>query len=190
MRGFKFLLLVIVFLPIVTHSQEDKRIDEIKAHFSAWQPIIEFELKNAPVIYKYSWGGKYEYWEWTTHEIKSDEKRLSERNMVIRKKNGSFVLREIYSFSGDWFIVSESYYDENGKLFFVLWRMNTFQAEEPATVERHLYFDKTGKIIRSLQDVYKMNTKQKQDISFMDREVEYQTEFKDSAFHEYLPKYP
>ena len=190
MRAFKFLLLVIFFLPLVAHSQEDKRIDEIKAHFSEWQPIIRAELKNAPVIYEYSWGDHYQYSEWTTHEIKSEEKFLTERNMVIRKKNGSFVYREIYSFSGDWFVVSESYYGENGKLFFLFWTMNTFQAMEPATVEKRLYFDKMGKIIRSLQDVYKMNTKQKQDISFMDHDVLYQAEFKDLPFYGYLPKYP
>ena len=190
MRAFKSLLLIVALLPLAAYSQEQKRIEVIKALFSDWQPIIKAEIKNAPSVYLYAWGNNYENMEWTTQETKSDQKRLSEKNSVIRKKIGSFVLTEVYSFSGDWFVMSEKYYDKSGNLFFVFWKMNTYQADEPATVEKRLYFDESGKIVRSVQEVYKLNTKQRQDINFMDHEVDYELEFKNLAFHQYLPKYP
>jgi hypothetical protein len=188
MKTLRALLLISVFVPFSSQGQPEDRINEIKARFAEWQPIIEVELKKSPVVYLYAWGENYANEEWTTREVKSDEKTLSETHAVIRNKTGSFVYSQIYSFSGDWFIVSESYYDKNGKLFFIFWSMNTFQAEEPATVEKRLYFDENKKMIKSLQSVYKMNTKEKIDISFMDRDVIYKTGFKDLAFDKYLPK--
>lgn len=190
MRTLKIFFLFVVLLPPAANSQEKARIDEIKDLFSAWQPIIKAEIKKAPAVYLYTWGENYENMEWTTRELKSDQKQLSEKNSIIRNKLGSYVLREVYSYSGDWLVISESYYDTNGNLFFVFWKMNTFQAEEPATIEKRLYFNVSGKILRSLREIYKLNTKQRQNISFTDRDVDYELEFKNLAFYDYLPKIP
>jgi hypothetical protein len=188
MKTLRVLLLISVFLPFSSHGQSEDKINEIKARFAEWQPIVKVELEEAPVVYLYAWGENYANEEWTTQEIKSDEKTLSETHAVIRNKTGSFVYSQIHSFSGDWFTVSENYYDKSGKLFFVFWSMNTFHAEEPVTVEKRLYFDETGKAIKSLQNVYKMNTKEKTDVSFMDQDVAYKTDFEDLPFKKYLPK--
>jgi hypothetical protein len=163
-----------------------KRIEDIQARFSTWQPIIKSEQKNAAAIYRYAWGKNFEKEEWSPTQIKSDEKRLAEKVTLIKNKIGSWVYKEDLSFSGDWIIASEHYYDEEGKLFFVFWRMNTFQAEEPATVEKRLYFDKQGNVVRNLVAVYKMNTKQEIKASFMDRPVSYETSFSKQDFLKHL----
>ncbi|NJO15545.1 MAG: hypothetical protein HC877_07310 [Thioploca sp.] len=190
MRVLKILFLIVTILPPFAYSNEVKRIKEIRTLFSEWQPIVKSEIKNAPSVYRYVWGDRYENEEWTTQEVKSNLKLLAEKNSVIRNELGSFVLREIYSFSGDWSVVSENYYDKNGKLFFVFWTMNTFQAEEPVTVEKRLYFDKKGEMVRSVQDVYKLNTKQQLKVSFIDHEVLYEVDFKSLPYSGYLPRYP
>ena len=66
--------------------------------------------------------------------------------------------------------------------------MNTFYADEPLTVEKRLYFDSNGSIIRELKSVYKMNTKEKIDVSFMDQEVLYVLTLNDLVFYNYWNK--
>jgi hypothetical protein len=179
-------LMLSALLSLPSCAGESKRIEEIQARFSTWQPIIKSEQKSAAVIYRYAWGHNFEKEEWSSKPIKSDEKRLAEKVALIKNKIGSWVYKENSSFSGDWIIASEHYYDEEGKLFFVFWKMNTFQAEEPVTVEKRLYFDKQGKVVRNLVAVYKMNTKQETKASFMDREVAYETSFSKQDFLKHL----
>lgn len=179
----KIIVLVLsALLSLPSCAGESKRIEEIQTRFSTWQPIIKSEQKNAAVAYRYAWGNNFEKEEWSLKLIKSDEKRLAEKVTLIKNKIGSWVQKEDFSFSGDWVIASEHYYDEEGKLFFVFWKMNTFQAEEPVTVEKRLYFDKGGKVVRNLVAVYKINTKQETKASFMDREVDYETYFSKQDF--------
>jgi hypothetical protein len=184
------LFAVAMLFPALCISDDAQRIAEIKAAFSQWQPIIQSKAKDRFIIYRYASGENYEKREWSRKELKSDDKALSSKFTIIQKNNGAYVNHEHYSFSGDWFVVSEHYYDKNGKLLFVFWKMNTFQAEEPATIEKRLYFADNGKVIRSLKDVYRLNTKQKQNVSFMDHEVEYSTDFKSLEFYDQLPKHP
>jgi hypothetical protein len=184
------LFAVAMLFPALCISDDAQRIAEIKTVFSQWQPIIQSKAKDRFIIYRYASGENYEKREWSRKELKSDDKALSDKFTIIQRNNGAYVNHEQYSFSGDWFVVSEHYYDKNGKLLFVFWKMNTFQAEEPATIEKRLYFAENGKVIRSLKDVYKLNTKQKQNVSFMDHEVEYSTVFKSLAFYDQLPKHP
>lgn len=179
-------LMLGALLSLPSCAGEPKRIEEIQARFSTWQSIIKIEQKNAAVIYRYAWGNNFEKEEWSRKLIKSDEKRLAEKITLIKNKTGSWVYKEDFSLSGDWVIASEHYYDEEGKLFFVFWKMNTFQAEEPVTVEKRLYFDKRGSIVRNLVAVYKMNTKQETKVSFMDRDVAYETSFSKQDFLKHL----
>ena len=179
-------LMLGALLSLPSCAGESKRIEEIQAQFSIWQPIIKSEQKNAAVVYRYASGKNFEKEEWSSTLIKSDEKRLAEKVTLIKNKIGSWVQKEDFSFSGDWVIASEHFYDEEGKLFLVFWKMNTFQAEEPVTVEKRLYFDKDGKVVRNLAAVYKMNTKQETRPSFMDREVDYETSFGKQDFLRHL----
>ncbi len=184
-------LIVVAFLfPTLCYPDDASRIAEIKTVFAEWQPIIKSEVKDRFVIYRYASGENYERREWSRRELKTDKKALSDKFTILQRSKGAYVHHEQYSFSGDWFVVSEHYYDKNGKLLFVFWKMNTFQAEEPATIEKRLYFSESGNIIRSMKDVYKLNTKQKQNVSFMDHEVDYSANFKSLAFYEQLPKRP
>jgi len=179
-------LMLSALLSLPSCAGEPKRIEEIQTRFSIWQPLIKSEQKNAAVVYRYAWGNNFEKEEWSTTLIKSDEKRLAEKVTLIKHKTGSWVQKEDFSFSGDWVIASEHYYDEEGKLFFVFWKMNTFQAEEPVTVEKRLYFDKQGKVVRNLVAVYKLNTQQETKASFMDRDVAYETSFSKQDFLKHL----
>jgi len=180
-------LMLGMLLSMTSYAGDSKRIEEIQARFSTWQPVIKNEQKNAAVIYHYAWGNNFENEEWSTKQIKSAEKRLAEKVTLIKDRIGSWVYKEDFSFSGDWVITSEHYYDEEGKLFFVFWRMNTFQAEEPATVEKRLYFDKQGNIVRNREAVYRINTKQEIKASFMDRPVSYEVSFSKQEFLKHLP---
>lgn len=181
-----FVLMLSALLSLPSCAGEPKRIEEIQTRFSTWQPIIKNEQKSLTVIYRYAWGNNFEKEEWSRKLVKSNEKRLAEKVTLIKNKIGSWVQKEDFSFSGDWVIASEHYYDEEGKLFFVFWKMNTFQAEKPVTVEKRLYFDKDGKVIRNLVAVYKMNTKQETKSGFMDREVAYEIYFGKQDFLKHL----
>lgn len=175
-----------ILLSLPSCAGESKTIEDIKIQFSMWQPIIKKNQKNATVIYRYAWGNNFEKEEWSRNPIKSDEKRLAQKFTLIKNKIGSWVYKEEFSFSGDWIIASEHYYDREGKLFFVLWKMNTFQAEEPATIEKKLYFDKQGNVVRKLIAAYKINTTQEAKVNFADRPVVYEASFTKQDFLEYL----
>ena len=183
------LLIFLLFHSSIAIAQESVRIVEIKEQFSIWQSIIKKELSGATKIYQYAWGKNYEKTEWQKKEDKSDEKTLSEEISIIRKKKlGYFIQSEKYSFSGDWFVVSEHYYDDSGSILFIFWKMNTFYGG--VTVEKRLYFDPKGKIIRNLKSLYKMNTKEKSNESFMDRDVSYKVDINKLPYRKYLTELP
>jgi len=183
------LLLLLSSGPSLSYSDDARRIEEIKNIFAEWRPIVTNASSDRLVIYRYASGANYENLEWSNKVLKTDEKAMSDKFTIIKKDMGTYLHHEQYSFSGDWSVVSEHYYGKNGKLFFVFWKMNTFQADKPATIEKRLYFSENGKIIKSLKDVFKLNTKQQQNVNFMDHEVEYSTDFKSLAFYEQLPKH-
>ena len=87
--------------------------------------------------------------------------------------------------SGDWNIVVEYYFDRTDKLHFIFWRMNTFQAEEPLTIEKRLYFNSEGEQIRSLKSIYKMNSRDESTAEFADRQVEYELQLNKMGFYDF-----
>jgi len=166
------------------YSQEDTAIREIKSVYQKWQPIIDKEFENCPKFYNYAWGKNYQIDKWFSKKLDIDSLTLSEAVSIIEKKDlGYFVYVDNYSFSGDWYIAVEYYYNKDEKLCFIFWRMNTFYAEKPLTVEKRLYFDSNGRLIRELKSVYKMNTKEKIDISYMDKEVDYELTLNEMSFY-------
>lgn len=65
----------------------------------------------------------------------------------------------------------------------MFWRINTYQAEEPLTVEKRLYFNFDGEPIRTTQTKYKMNTISKSNASFADQNVEYESQLNRMGFY-------
>ncbi|MDD4575723.1 MAG: hypothetical protein PHI36_04780 [Bacteroidales bacterium] len=167
-------------------AQKDSIITKIRDDFQKWQPIINNGIDNCDKLYNYARGENYQFYTWTDKKLSVDTLTLSEAVSIIEQKDlGFFVYVEAYSFSGDWYVATDYYYDKDRQLYFVFWRMNTFYAEEPLTVEKRLYFDKNGDKIRELQSVYKMNTMEKTDINFMDRDVDYKLDLKEMDFYKF-----
>ncbi len=167
-------------------AQVDSIITKIRDDYQKWQSIIDNEFDSCDKFYNYAWGENYQFDKWTDKELDDDTLTLSEAVSIIQEKDlGFFVYVDTYSFSGDWYVATDYYYDKDEKLYFVFWRMNTFYAEEPLTVEKRLYFDSQGQLIRDLKSVYKMNTKEKIDIEFMDREVNYDLTLIDMDFYKH-----
>lgn len=185
----KIIILTSVFGLIIFangFAQADSIIAKIKDDFQKWQPIIDNGFENCDKLHNYAWGENYQYDKWTDKKLDDDTLTLSKAVSIIEQKDlGFFVYVDTYSFSGDWYVATDYYYDKAGQLYFVFWRMNTFYAEEPLTVEKRLYFDSQGQLIRDLKSVFKMNTKEKIDISFMDRDVDYKMDLKEMDFYKF-----
>ena len=178
-------LLICLFLTTGNHAQDDSTIAKIRDGFSKWQPLIESELHSADRLYHYVWGPQYDNETWTTTELENDDYFLYHKVSILEKPDlGTFVYIDQYTPSGDWYIVAEHYYDVDDKLYFALWRLNTFQADEPLTVEQRLYFNRKGEMIRQLKSVYKMNTKERSEVAFSERTVDYQLKLEDTEFYE------
>lgn len=185
MRKIIMMLLIgLIFSPVF--SQTDNKILEIRAKFKLWQPIIDKKINNCEKFFNYAWGNNYQFNEWFNKEIESDTLTLSEFFSIISDdKLGIYVHNDLNSFSGDWHITADYYYNLNEKLYFIFWRMNTFYAEEPLTVEKRIYFDANGDKISELRSVFKMNTKENIEIDFLDRDVSYKINLKDEEFYKY-----
>ena len=159
-------------------------ISQIQEQYKIWQPIIKKELGESAKLYHYVWGEHFQEDGWYNEELKSSDKFLFQKASIIQKQHiGSFVFYNDYSLSGDWSIATEYYFDTSHKLYFVYWRMNTFQATEPLTVEKRLYFDASGTLIQSQKSKYKINTIEESTAEFTDREVEYNLQLEKMRFY-------
>lgn len=184
----KQILKTIIFLFIFSSSfaQEDSTIVEIRKNFKSWQPLIDSEIENCQRFYKYCWGQNYQFIEWYDSQNQPDSLTLHTMSLILEKENlGYFLYTDKFSLSGDWSIAVDYYFDIKGKLYFIFWRMNSFYAEIPVTVEKRLYFDNKGEKIRDLVSVYKMNTKEKTEVSYMDKDVEYKMDIKEFEVYNY-----
>ncbi|MFL1895948.1 hypothetical protein ACJRPK_09615 [Aquimarina sp. 2-A2] len=129
-------------------------------------------------------GEHYRNDEWCSSETYDEDKLLCQIASVIEDINlGTYVHYDNYSISGDWLISSDYYFNKDNKLYFVFWRMNTYQAEETLTVEKRLYFNFDGEPIRTFQTKYKMNTISKSNASFADQNVEYESRLNRMGFY-------
>lgn len=68
--------------------------------------------------------------------------------------------------SGDWLLSSDHYYRGDGTLALIEARLNTFlggsgDLEEGQSIVRRYYYDKAGKPIKVLQEIYHLNDKEK-----------------------------
>ncbi|WP_109830665.1 hypothetical protein [Reichenbachiella versicolor] len=188
MRQFLFSVVFVPFFlfnSLFVFSQEDPTILEIRKKYKIWQPILGSGLNGATQLFHYAWRDNFQNNDWYLEELTSEDKFLFQKVNLIEKANlGTFVNCYNFSISADWTIVADYYFGQNNKLYFIFWRMNTFRAEEPLTIEKRLYFDSKGDLIRNLISVYKMNTKEKSTASFDDQEVEYHPDLTKMGFYD------
>ncbi|MEL6559615.1 MAG: hypothetical protein AAFQ94_15595 [Bacteroidota bacterium] len=181
------MLLISMLCSLLTTAQKNPVILKIRENFQIWQPIIEKESSNSTKLFHYAWGENYQEEDWYENEQKSENKFLFQKVSVIKKDSlGTFVHHDDYSMSGDWNITADYYFDTNDQLYFIYWRMNTFQATEPVTVEKRLYFDTDEQLIRNLESKYKLNTKEESTAEFADREVAYELRLNNMSFYKKL----
>ena len=178
------LTLIISVLSLLVSAQETSDILQIKESFKAWQPVIASEINSSTQLFHYAWGENYQDEKWYKNEQSSGDKFLYQKVQLIETDDlGTYVHCDNYSMSGDWFIAVDYYFDTENKLYFVFWRMNTFQALEPLSVEKRLYFNTEGELIRNLQSTYKINTKEASTAEFADRSVEYELQLNEMGFY-------
>ena len=161
-----FLFLVGSSSVVFADDSHDAVIKEIRFLFSKWQPILKNLQKGGVKKSK---------------TLNLEEERI----LFIESHFGYFINWEVDYQSGDHFLSGDHYYNKKGELYFVFFRFQSFHGlnpkyfaldgttipsaeadptislQIPVTVERRLYFDQTGKIIRELESVYHMNTKEK-----------------------------
>ena len=165
-----------------TAGQEERKILQIKADFQAWQPLIE--VVSGTELFHYTWGENYEKDQWYSSVQNADGKVLYQKAFIIENPElGTFVHYDNYAISGDWYISVDYYFDANESLYFVFWKMNTFQAEEPVTVEKRRYFNAKGEEIKSLTSTYKMNTREESSVGYADRDLDYEVELSKMSFY-------
>ena len=180
--------LCLIFLFSLSYSQDSSTILQIRAKFNSWQKILDKTDSTSVKIYNIFYGENYDKNEWTYNPTTINEGFISDEVTIYKNKELGlmFILRENTP-SGDWSMYSEHYYDKSGILYFVFRSLNTFQASEPLTVENRLYFNNKGDLIKSLESVYKMNTKEKaSNPDYMKRETEYWLELKELPFYSLL----
>jgi len=182
-----FLIILLVILNTQHGSSQDNpAITKIRIDFQKWQSIIAKELPTADQFFKYVGGEEQQFHTWSTHILENDSLSLSEAVSILTNKElGTLVSVDNPSSSGDWSITADNYYNKAGKLYFIFWRMNTFYAEIALTVEKRLYFNNAGRLLREIKSVYKMNTQEKVDLPFMDKPVDYKLNLSDLEVYKY-----
>ena len=171
---------------ILAKAQEDSILMRIRTNFGVWQQMIEKQTRPSAQLFHYAWGENYQEEGWYKNPLQQGVKFLFEKCIIHEKVElGTLVNYENFAMSGDWFITSDYYFDTDGKLYFVFWRMNTFQAEEDVTVEKRLYFDSEGQLIRKLKSVFKMNTREESNVSYNDHNVDYALRLREMNFYSF-----
>ena len=172
-----------VLLSLVLFTAQIDNINYIKEQFKQWQPILHDSTSKSLTYYHVIWGKNYENEKWI--ENIEDSSVFVDQGLDFFKntKLGYVIKRQETSPSGDWFINSEHYFYPNGNLYFIFWSMNTFYSEFPLTVERRLYFDREVTLIKKLESVYEMNTKNNvENINYYDKDVNYWKNVKQIKF--------
>ncbi|NOQ72266.1 MAG: hypothetical protein GQ574_09710 [Crocinitomix sp.] len=179
-----FFLGLIINLSSVSWSQETIEIDSIKSNFKQWQPIIENNADSAQVFYSYRWGDQYEFSDWFSEKQLGDTLFPAGSVYVLEQDSLGFYVQETSSSpSGDWFLICDYYYHANGQLYFVFWRLNTFYAEPPVTVEKRFYYNLQGTLILEKEVIYKKGSNEKINVSYFDPGVDFDLNFFDSKVY-------
>ncbi len=178
-RFVKNLCVVSIFLFVLLiesslASQDNQEILKIREQYKSWQKVLNKEtISRGKHFFEIFLGGYSRQTKWVTKIDENDKKNdnfflCSQVTLIKDDKLGTMFYISETSPSGDWEDVAEHYYWPSGELFFVYWKLNTFVSldsqkceEQPLTIERRLYFNKAGEIIKSSESIYEMNTKKK-----------------------------
>ncbi len=196
--GFSFLLLLLLKSPLF--AQDSSEISKIRERYNAWQKILNKEtIAKGKNFFEISMGDKFGKTKWVAkiyHTVNenADVFMWSEVTFIKDAKLGSMFYIGETSPSGDWADTAEHYYWPTGELFFVHWRLNTSQSLDPSstkersiTIERRLYFNKKGEMIKFLESIYEINTKIKvTEPNYMPHEVTFWKNIKILPFYNLL----
>lgn len=193
-RLFTFLLLLILVLASSISALDSPEILKIREQFKSWQEVLNKETlaKGKHFFHIYS-GENYQNEKWVIKINKQDSGAFigEEVTLVKNDKLGIMFFISETSPSGDWYIAAEHYYWPSGELFFVYWKLNTFQALEPMTIERRIYLNKGGNLVESLESVHKLGTKEKAESpNYMPHDVTYWKNVRELPFYNLLEKTP
>jgi len=172
-------------------AQDTPEIIKIREQFQSWQKILNKEtISKGKNFYFVSFGRNYREAIWFTVLDESGDYFVWQTITLIKDdKLGLMFYSEESSPSRDWAGFSEHYYWPTGKLFFVYCKWNTFLADEASTIERRLYFNNDGKLIRFLESVYKLGTREKiPEPNYMPFDVIYWKNIKELPFYNLLLK--
>ena len=189
---FSFLLVLVSGSS--TSAQDSQDILKIRRQFKSWQEVLNKEAlaKGKSFFHIYS-GENYQNERWVSEVNKKNSGSFigEEVTLVKNDKLGMMFYILETSPSGDWVIAAEHYYWPSGELFFVYWKLNTYQAIEPMTIERRLYFSENGNLVESLESVYKLGTREKVDNpNYMPHDVTYWKNVRELPFYNLLEKTP
>ncbi len=179
---------------LFSSDKTQQQINEALVLINAMQVDIKNEYKKSPKVYHYIFGKNYSESEYSIIENKSDSVFLFELIVAVKRGDGYLIYVEMNTPSGDWFIVQENYYTKDGRLAYVHWDMNTFQASiglelQAATINKRIFYDKSGKKILERVKAYKMNSDAEivsDKFSFADREVRIQSRIEELEYYKLL----
>ncbi len=186
MLYFKYLLFfIILFAPICASDSNEREISEIKKKYAEWNPVIDKDFDKADIVYycSHSRSAKGRFYN-SLDTIRQNELECYVTYFVLKRKDlGYYLKKEIYG--DDSSIFADYYFNSDGKLYFIYWRMNTFMGMDCAvTVIRRVYFDSEGNQIKQLEKVYKMNTDIEMETSFLDPGVDFKSSLYDMDFYD------
>jgi len=189
-RLFSFLFLLMLVSGSSLSAQDSPDILNIRQQFKSWQEVLNKETlaKGIHFFHIYS-GENYQNEKWVIEINKQNSGSFigEEVTLVKNDKLGMMFYISETSPSGDWYIAAEHYYWPSGRLFFVYWKLNTFQALEPMTIERRLYFSKDGNLVESLESVHKLGSKEKVDNpNYLPHDVTYWKNIREIPFYSLL----
>ncbi len=192
---FVFLLTLFLSIGISYGAQDSPEILKIREQYQSWQNILNKEaIAKGKKSFEISVGSNFKKAEWIA-KLKNERDFIwSEVTFIEDNKLGSMFYIYETSPSGDWADSAEHYYWPTGELFFVYWRLNTFHSLDPTltktrpiTIERRLYFNKKGEMIKFLETIYEINTKIKvTNPNYMPHEVTYWKNIKVLPFYNLL----
>ena len=186
--AYYFILLLALLFSDCLSGGEDKQILEIRNQFKRWQQVLTQGDVVSQKLYHVYFGDYFDEDAWIDSSEAIGDRFVGEEVTVSRHEQLGISLKvKQTSPSGDWHITSEHYYWPSQKLFFVFWAMNTSQADEPVTVERRLYFNPEGEVIRRLESVYKMNSRVHVDVrSYAEQKITYWLEVDSIPFKDLI----
>jgi hypothetical protein len=191
--GLSFLLLLLLKSPLT--AQDSSEILKIREQFNSWQKVLNKEtIAKGKKFFEISVGRNFSKTEWITKLEDDNDFIWSEVAFIKDDKLGSMFYIYETSPSGDWADAAEHYYWPTGELLFVYWKLNTFHSIDPSpmnmrpiTIERRLYFNKNGTMIKFLESIYFMGTKAKvTDPDYEPHEVTYWKNIKALPFYNLL----